>query len=274
MNKKILSCFFEKRSIVLQTAVESQIEVLHLHGDTKFVGEGGWTHIDPFCKAGAARLRRSPLVPIYVSAGDCHACLPVAGCPSGHVPQNHHDRGPEYFRSTPKFNRYSHALDASAHTSRIRKFSFFQNEDWNDVKCIVRIFSKPAPNLTHLELAAYAPQEYPIPFPSLFGLEFPRLRVLKVAGAEDWPEIVRANLTRITVNYSFTPRVLKRCIPYSPNLKVLKIQGVWGFDEPDLTGWQKFALPPGIRLVAQYVQICPRILALPRDSHLEIRLRP
>ena len=141
------------------------------------------------------------------------------------------------------------------------------------MKRIVRIFSKPAPNLTHLELVAFASQGDSMPFPSFFGLEFPRLRVLKVVCVEDWPEIVGVNLTRITINFSLTPWILKRCIPYSPNLKVLKIQGVWRFDEPDLTGWQRITLPPGVRLVLQYVEVCPRILALfalPRDSQLKV----
>jgi hypothetical protein len=102
----------------------------------------------------------------------------------------------------------------------------------------------------------------------------PKLRVLKVRGVEGWPEIVGTNLTRITLNYSFIPRVLKRCIPYSPHLKVLKIQSIWNLDDLDLTAWQRIALPPGIHLVVQGSRICPRIIALfalPRDGHLRVR---
>jgi hypothetical protein len=181
----------------------------------------------------------------------------------------------EYFRSGPKFNRYSHALDVSAHTSRIRKLHFwlYPNEGRNDVKHVVKVLSKkPAPNLTHLKLVAFLPHP-PTSFPNLFGLEFPKLRVLKVAGVEAWPEIVGANLTRITINSSLDPRVLKQCVPYSPNLKVLKIQGVWDLKEPDLTTWRRIALPPSICLVVQYSTMCPRVLALfslARDGHLKI----
>jgi hypothetical protein len=181
---------------------------------------------------------------------------------------------PECYGSAPKFYRYSHVLDASAHMPRIRKLQLHRNDGRNDVKHIVKIFSESAPNLTHLELAASLPYEEPISFPSLFGLEVPKLRVLKVRGVEGWPEIVGANLTRITINYFLIPRVLKRCIPYSPNLKILKFQSIWDLDDLDFTAWQRIALPPGIHLVVQDSRMCPRIIALfalPRDGHLRVR---
>jgi hypothetical protein len=180
----------------------------------------------------------------------------------------------EYFGPASKFYRYSHVLDVSAHMPRIRKLFLHRNHGRNDVKHIVKIFSEPAPNLTHLGLVASLPHEEPISFPSLFGLKLPKLRVLKVRGVDGWPEIVGVNLTRITINYFLIPRVLKRCIPYSPNLEVLKIHGIWDFDEPDSTAWQRITLPPGIRLVVKHSRACPRILALfalPRDGHLKVR---
>jgi len=142
------------------------------------------------------------------------------------------------------------------------------------MKHLVRIFSKPAPNLTHLELATFLPYDGPMPFPHLFELEFPKLRVLKVSGIEYWPEIVGANLTRITIAVHFNPQLFKRCIPYSPNLKVLKFQGIWNFPKPDLRTWQRITLPPGVCLVIKHSQVCPHILelfSLPRDGHIKIR---
>ena len=181
---------------------------------------------------------------------------------------------PEFFGTAPKFYRYSHALDVSAHMSRIRKLLFHRNHGRNDVKHIVRIFSKPAPSLTHLEFVASQLQEESLSFPSLFGLEFPKLRVLKVEGVDGWPEIVGANLTRITFNNFLLPRVLKRCIPYSPNLQVLRIQGVWGVDELDPIARQRITLPPGIHLVVQDSGVCSRVIALfalPHDGCLKVR---
>ena len=55
---------------------------------------------------------------------------------------------------------------------------------------------------------------------------------------------------------------------YSPNLKVLKIQGIWNSDELEL------ALPSGIHLVVKYTSGCPEILslfALPPDSYLKVK---
>jgi len=171
-----------------------------------------------------------------------------------------------------KFNRYSHALDASAHTSRIRKFAFYSDEGRGGMKRIVRIFSKPAPNLTHLDLAVLLVK--PISFPDLFGLEFPKLRVLEVTRVEGWPEVVGANLTHIIINASLNPWLLKECILYSSNLKVLELQGIWDFDKPDLSTWQRITLLPGVHLSIQHSQMCPQILALfalPRDGHIRVR---
>ena len=123
--------------------------------------------------------------------------------------------------TTSRSNRYSHALDTSAHTSRIRSFSLCEDEYDNDMKCLVRIFSKPAQNLTHLDLVVSLVIE-PISFPDLFGLEFPKLMVLEVTGVRAWPEIVRRNLTHLTISATLEPLLFKRCISYSPNLKVLK----------------------------------------------------
>ena len=172
-----------------------------------------------------------------------------------------------------KFNRYSHALDASAHASRIRTLTFYPHDDGNDIKRIVRIFSKPAPNLTYLDLAILLTGT--IPFPDLFGLEFPKLRMLEVTRVEGWPEIVGANLTHVVIAAFLNPWTLKDCILYSPNLKVLEIQRVWDFDEPDLSTWQRITLPPGVHLSIQLTQMCPQILALfalPRDGHIKARL--
>ena len=180
---------------------------------------------------------------------------------------------PSYPGSTPRSNRYSHALDASAHSSRIRKLLIFPSENRNEMKHFVRIFSKPAPNLTHLELAAFLPVEKTISFPNLFGLDFPKLRVLKVSGVEAWPEIVGANLTSITINVSFDPQLLKRCIPYSPNLRVLKFRSIWEFTKPDLSAWPRIALPPRVSIVIKSSRMCPHILALfslPRDGHIKV----
>ena len=143
------------------------------------------------------------------------------------------------------------------------------------MKHIVRAFSKPAPNLTHLNLAALLPQDETVPFPNLFNLEFPKLRELKVTGVEAWPEIVGTNLTSITIGAPLNPLLLKRCIPYSPNLQVLKIQGIWDFNKPDLSSWKRIVLLPGVLLSIQHTSVCPYILALfalPQDG--QIRVRP
>ena len=179
-----------------------------------------------------------------------------------------------YSGSAPKSYRYSHVLDTSANASRIRKFTVYQDEDRNHMNHLVRAFSKPAPNLTHLELTAFIPPGEFIPFPNLFGLEFPKLRVLEVLRVGAWPEVVGANLTRITIADYFDPQLFKRCIPYSPNLQALKIRDVWDSREPDLRTWQRIALPPGIRLVIKHSRVCARILelfSLPRDGHIKIR---
>jgi len=141
------------------------------------------------------------------------------------------------------------------------------------MKRIARIFSKPAPHLIHLELDAAQQLGRTTPFPNIFGLEFPKLRVLKVAGIEGWPEIVGANLTRITINKFLKPQVLKDCLPYSPNLKVLEVQGLWMAGGGILSTSEKIALPPGVRLSIRRTRECPRILtffALPRDGHVRI----
>lgn len=178
----------------------------------------------------------------------------------------------EYPGSGSRSNRYSHALDASAHASRIRKFAFYPDGGHNDIKHIVRIFSEPAPNLTHLDIAVLLDEI--IPFPNLFGLEFPKLRMLEVTRVEGWPEVVGANLTHIVINASLKPWILKDCILCSPNLKVLEIQGIWDFSKPDLSTWQRITLPPGVRLSIQRTRMCPQILALfalPRDGRIRVR---
>ena len=175
--------------------------------------------------------------------------------------------------TTSRSNRYSHALDTSAHTSRIRSFSLYEDDHENDLKRLVRIFSKPAPNLTHLDLVVSLVIE-PISFPNLFCLEFPKLRVLEVTGVKAWPEIVGKNLTHLIITATLEPLPFKRCISYSPNLKVLKIQGIWNSDELELGASQKIALPSGIRLVVKYTSGCPEILslfALPPDSYLKVK---
>ena len=173
----------------------------------------------------------------------------------------------------PKFNRYSHTLDASAHLPRIRKL-LVELEGETDMKHLIRIFSEPAPSLTHLKLVAPIRESERVPFPNLFGLEFPKLRVLKILGTGAWPEVVGANLTRITMIHSFDPQLLKRCIPYSPNLKVLKLHGVFGFDRPDLSTWQRITLPPGVCLSVRRSEGHPAILslfALPPDGHIKVK---
>lgn len=178
----------------------------------------------------------------------------------------------EYPDSGSRFNRYSHALDASAHAPRIRKLTFYPDDGRNDMEHIVRIFSKPAPNLTHLDLAVLL--DKPVPFPDLFGLEFPKLRVLEVTRVECWPGLVGANLTHIIINASLNPWLLKDCMVYSSNLKVLELLGIWDFNKPDLSTWQRITLPPGIHLSVQHTQMCPQILALfalPRDGHIRVR---
>ena len=177
--------------------------------------------------------------------------------------------------STPKFNRYSHALDASAHTPRIRRLRLYREAGGDDMKHLTRIFSSAAPNLTHLELLGFRSEDEVIPFPNLFGLVFPKLRVLKVAGVGAWPEIVGANLTHITIHVSPNPRLLNNCIPYSPNLKVLKICGVCDPEGPRIGARQIITLPPGTCLSIQDSRECPRVLtlfALPWDGHIKIRL--
>ena len=178
----------------------------------------------------------------------------------------------DYPESGSKFNRYSHALDASAHASRIQKFTFYPDQGINDMKHIVRIFSKPAPNLTHLDLAVLLDKA--VSFPNLFGLEFPKLRVLEVTRVQGWPEVVGANLTHIIINASLNPWLLKDCILYSSNLKVLELQGIWDFNKPDLSTWQRINLPPGTHLSIQHTHMCPQLLALfalPRDGHIKAR---
>ena len=181
------------------------------------------------------------------------------------VPLDHPESG-------SKFNRYSHALDASAHVSRIRKFEFYPDGGRIDMKRIARIFSKPAPNLTHLDLSVLVGKV--VSFPDLFGLEFPKLRELEVTRVEGWPEVVGVNLTHITINAFLDPWLLKDCILYSSNLRVLKLHGIFDFNKPDLGAWERITLPPGVHLSIQHTQICPQVLALftlPRDGHIRVR---
>jgi hypothetical protein len=171
---------------------------------------------------------------------------------------------------TSKFIRNSQALEVSAHASRIQKFIF---EDYGgyDTNRIVGVFSRPAPNLTHLGLRTSGPGGI-TPFPNLFGLDFPKLKTLELEWVEAWPKIVGANLTRITINGTLDPHSLSHCISHSPNLKVLKLVGIWDFSDPDPSIWQRIALSPGVRLTISS-PICPRILALfslPQDCHLKI----
>ena len=132
----------------------------------------------------------------------------------------------------------------------------------------------PAPNLTHLDLITSRRHDGNAQFPNWFGLDFPKLGVLEVSGIEVWSEVVGANLTCITINYSFNPVSLKRCISYSPNLKALVIHCVRDLDDPDPSTWQRIALPPGISLSVEYSDACPRILALfslPGDGHVKVK---
>ena len=178
---------------------------------------------------------------------------------------------PEHPGPMLKMARYSHMLEASLHVSRIRKFVYY-SESGNDTIRLIRTFYMPAPNLTHLELGRLILQPETMIFPNLFGMEFPKLRVLEVAGIT-WPEVVGANLTTIAINDSLNPWLLKGCIPYSPNLKALKIRCIWDFNGPDLRTWQRITLPPGIRLSIKYSQVSPAILALfalPRDGYIKV----
>ena len=174
-------------------------------------------------------------------------------------------------RPTSKFNRTSQVLVASAHASRIRKF-ILEDCGAYDTNHLARIFSKPAPNLTHLEL--WTPRLGEItPFPNLFGLELPKLRKLELGGVGAWPKIVGANLAWIRIDESLDPHILSRCIPYSPNLKVLKLMDIWDISELDVSTWQRIALPPGVRLTIKYSPMCPLVLALfslPQDCHLKV----
>ena len=164
-------------------------------------------------------------------------------------------------------------LSASAHAPRIRKFIL---EDYGRINMnhLVEVFSRPAPDLTYLELCSS--ESYGTkPFPSLFGLEFPRLRELKVTGIEAWPKIAGANLTHVTVRSSLDPHSLSRCLPYSPNLKALKLLNIRNsLNKQDAGTWQRIALPPGIHLTIWWSMACPDILelfSLPQDCHLEVR---
>ena len=110
-----------------------------------------------------------------------------------------------------------------------------------------------------------------------FGLEFTKLRTLKVSMIEAWPEIVGRNLTRITIRSRLNPMSLKRCISYSPNLKVLGIHEIRTFGDPDTSTWQRIALPPGARLKIKHSnKMIPQILAvfsLPGDGHIKVEHR-
>ena len=99
------------------------------------------------------------------------------------------------YPSTPKSNLASQVLDtASAHASRIREFVF---EDYGGDDTY-RIFSEPAPNLTRLELWPTPRPRQTMPFPYLFGWEFPKLGKLGITGVRAWSDIAGANLTQIT----------------------------------------------------------------------------
>ena len=173
---------------------------------------------------------------------------------------------------TLKSNQRSQALEAvSAHASRIRSFVLGDSGE-HDTDLLLRIFSQPAPNLTHLNLWTPRPAGS-MPFPKFFGLEFPKLRKLEIKGVGAWPNIVGANLTRITISNTFTSYILSRCIPYSPNLKVLKLLRIWKIRRTDLSAGQRIALPPGVRLTIKDSPRCPRILelfSLSQDCHLKI----
>jgi len=175
---------------------------------------------------------------------------------------------------TPKSIRYSHALDASAHTLRIQKFTFNLDAGKNDLWYIAGIFFRSAHSLTHLELAArLGPGDKTAPFPGLFGLRFPNLKVLEVTGIEAWPETVGANLTHITINASLNPQLLKVCILCSPYLKALTIQGVLDFEHPNFSAWQRIPLPHGVCLTIRGSPSCSYILSLftiPHDGHIRV----
>ena len=102
-------------------------------------------------------------------------------------------------------------MDASTHTSRFRKFLFNLGAGGSSMKHILKIFSKPASNLTHLELVAHLANDATTSFPDLFGLEFPQLRVLEIMGIDAWPEVVGANPTHVTINASLNPSRLGYC---------------------------------------------------------------
>ena len=138
---------------------------------------------------------------------------------------------------------------------------------------LLRIFSQPAPNLTHLDLWTPRPVGA-VPFPQFFRLEFPKLRKLEIKGVGAWPNIVGANLTQITMKDTFDPHTLNRCIPYSPNLKVLKLLRIWEIGGTEFSAGQRIALPSGVRLTIKDSPKCPRILelfSLPQDCPLKIR---
>jgi hypothetical protein len=175
---------------------------------------------------------------------------------------------PERHASASRLARYSTSLGASAHMYRIRKLSIYEDSGENDAKHLFKIFSRPAPNLTHLQLVMYGAYS-PISIPSSFGSDFPKLRKLEVLGVAAWPEVVGTNLTHIVISSSFDPPQLTRCIPYSPNLRVLEIEGIHGH----LAASEMVALPAGIHLTIRRSSLCPKILRLfelPSDGHLQI----
>lgn len=141
------------------------------------------------------------------------------------------------------------------------------------MKHIARIFSKPAPSLTHLELVAHLIQTGTTLFSDLFGSEYPNLRVLEVTRIGAWPQIIGANLTHITVSGYLGPRRLKDCILYSPSLEALTIQGASNFTNQNFSKSQRIPLPPGVCLTIQRSPACSHILSLfivPHDGYIRV----
>jgi len=183
----------------------------------------------------------------------------------------------KYPSTVPKSNLASQVLDTvSAHASRIREF-VFEDYGGDDTNSIRRIFSEPAPNLTRLELWTPRPRQT-MPFPYLFGWEFPKLRKLGIIGVRAWPDIAGANLTQITINEFLNPDSLRHSIPHSPNLEVLMLLDIREVRIPDPSTWQRIALPPGVRLTIKYSPYSPKrlrlleLFSLPQDCQLKIGL--
>ena len=167
-----------------------------------------------------------------------------------------------------RLNRRSNALEASAHMSRIRKLTIYEDSGETDLIHLLKIFSKPAPNLTHLLLFVYG--EYsPISVPDWFGSGFPNLRKLEVRGVIAWQEAIGTNLTHIVIKSSLDPPQLIRCLQYSPSLKVLEILGVDRLNKSP----RRVTLPSGAHLTIKDSDPCSNIVgifSLPSDGYLQI----